>query len=87
MFKLSGYPGSSTDPNKMSKLSDLSITASPQVLRLLAKFLQGLADEIETGRLRNSHVHIDSCIPEWRELGNGIDIQVMNTNYEGPALM
>jgi TRAP-type uncharacterized transport system substrate-binding protein len=99
MFELHGFPASLADTEKlygaqvssdeaqtMIGLSDLAITASPTALHLLARFLHETADDIQNGRLRNSHIHIGSVFPEWKEIGGGVDIQIVNTNYEGPAL-
>jgi hypothetical protein len=85
MLELYAYSPSS-ESEEMRALTDLSISATPKVLRLIGTFLSQIANEIESGRLRNSHIHIESRISGWREISNGIDIQVINTNYEGPAI-
>jgi ribonucleotide reductase alpha subunit len=87
MIRIDGYPLVPIQSDTMLQLSDLSIAASTDVLRLIATFLMMMAEEIETGRLRNSHIHIGSRIPEWSKVGDDIDIQVINPNYEGPAIM
>jgi hypothetical protein len=98
MFELHGFPASLAHTEKlygdqiafdeaqtMIGLSDLAITASPSALRLLARFLNKTADDIQNGSLRNSHIHIGSAFPEWKEIGGDVDVQIVNTNYEGPA--
>jgi hypothetical protein len=47
---------------------------SPTALRLLARFLNKTADDIQNGSLRNSHIHIGSAFPEWKEIGGDVDV-------------
>jgi hypothetical protein len=85
VFQMHGWPTQSIDGDTMCELSDLAITASPDALRLFSNFLVAIAGEIEAGELRNSHIHIGMRVPEWKKLCPTVDIQIINTNYSGPA--
>ncbi len=86
MIQMYGFPRNHQTGDEMIELTDLSVTATPETLRILAAFLDSMATEIESGLLRNSHIHIAMRFPEWKSIGNGIDVQVINTRNEEPAL-
>ena len=86
MLAIYAFPKNGDVGSAMLEVTDLAIEASPEVLHLIAEFFIRCAKRMETGTMRNSHVHIGSIVESWRFYANDIDITIYNTDYEGPAI-
>lgn len=47
------------------EMREITFDASPTNLRKIARFLEKMADVIETGQAKSSHAHINSVIDSW----------------------
>ena len=81
-----GYSEDPNNPEKLVRLSDLAFDGDPSELRVIGNFLLLIADEVESGVLQNSHIHIGMKVKNWGKLVPHLDIQIINRNYPGPAI-
>ncbi len=71
-----GYKEKDTEIEGLMKLRDIGISASPNTLRAVAKFLNTAADELEQMGEDFGHLHLMDEWEGWSE--NDTDIQVVN---------
>ena len=63
-------------------LREVTVSASPSELRVLAHFLSRCADEIDVYASRWEHEHLRDNWPEWKE--SDADVIVWNAQKEQP---
>mgnify|MGYP000456994751 CR=1 FL=1 len=75
-MKIFGYKGKDTETEGLMEMSDISFSSSPETLRVIAKFLNDAAAEIEEMGDEFGHLHL---MDEWEGWEEGTpDIQVIN---------
>ncbi len=75
-MEIFGYKEKDTDIEGLMKLRDIGISAAPDTLRAVAKFLHTAADELEEMGEGFGHLHLMDEWEDWNE--NVTDIQVVN---------
>ncbi len=83
MLAVHAFPKNGDVGSAMLEVTDLAIEASPEVLHLIAEFFSRCAESMESGTMRNSHLHIGSIIKSWESHAKDFDISIYNTRYEG----
>ena len=69
---------SDSGETQLKETECIGISAKPEILRAIAKFLSDSADELEEMGSDFGHLHL---MDEWENWQNGYpDIQVFNTN-------
>lgn len=72
-----GYKEKDTEIEGLMKLRDIGISASPETLRAVAKFICSAADEMEEMGKDFGHLHL---MDEWEGWSESVtDIQVIPT--------
>jgi hypothetical protein len=73
-----GYGIKQVDQCGLLEMREITLAASPEVLRDVARFLSDMADLMESGAFANcSHRHIGSVILDWEKRFPGKDVIVM----------
>ncbi len=71
-----GYKGEDTEVKGLMKLKDIGISAPPETLRAVAKFINDAADELEKMGSDFGHLHLMDEWDGWTE--DVADIQIVN---------
>jgi hypothetical protein len=78
-----GYRRKTLSDAGLLELREVTFALSPTALRLLAAFLQGMANEIEVGTApRSWHRHLSAWSDKWIELEPDSDVIVMTKREE-----
>ena len=73
-----GYCGKKINHYGLFEMQEVTFSMSSQALRALSQFLNDMADRIDEKKTDNSsHYHIESVVPNWREICPSQDIIVM----------
>ena len=71
-----GYSIKTVNEYGLSEMKEVTFSCSPGVLREIGQFLIAMADSMENGDFRNSHIHIGSAVKDWRKRFPDKDIVV-----------
>jgi hypothetical protein len=72
-----GFGLTQINDSGLLEMKEITIAASAETLRKIARFFEDTAQRMEQGHFRSSHVHIDSVIAGWDKAFPNKDIIIM----------
>jgi hypothetical protein len=80
-----GYSRASINEYGLLELREVTLSLSPERLRLLARFLAQMAEELESDASPSSswHRHLSAWNPKWSNPGNIADVVVVRPEDAG----